>query len=117
MSQFLDTWLESKRNIRPTTRRAYAGHINTYVKPLIGSVPLVALRADHLDRMYDAIRRGDLRRSPDTATIRRIHATLRTALATAYKRRLIEYNPAGQAGRPPGVRKCRRALPPAAHLQ
>jgi integrase len=96
VGEFLDSWLASKRNIRQTTERAYAGHIRIYLKPLIGTVPLSALRAEHLDRMYEAIRAGQLRPAPGPATIRRIHATLRTALNSAYKRRLISYNPAGQ---------------------
>jgi integrase len=96
VGEFLDSWLASKRNVRPTTRRAYAGHVEVYLKPLIGGIPLASLRADHLDRMYEAIRRGDLRKPPGPATVRRIHATLRTALQSAYKRRLISYSPAGQ---------------------
>jgi len=96
VGEFLDSWLASKRNIRPTTARAYAGHIRVYLKPLIGTVPLSALRAEHLDRMYEAIRAGKLRRAPGPATVRRVHATLRTALQSAYRRRLISYNPAGQ---------------------
>lgn len=96
VGEFLDSWPDSKRNVRPTTRRAYAGHIRVYLTPLIGNVPLASLRADHLDRMYDAIRSGELRRPPGPATVRRIHATLRTALNSAYKRRVISYNPAGQ---------------------
>jgi Arm DNA-binding domain len=75
VGEFLDSWLSSKRNIRPTTERAYAGHIRVYLKPLIGAVALSALRAEHLDRMYEAIRAGELRRAPGPATIRRIHAT------------------------------------------
>ncbi len=94
VGQFLDTWLESKRSLRATTRRAYAGHIRVYLKPLIGNVALAALRADDLDRMYEAVRRGDLRDPPGPATLRRIHATLRAALGSAYKRRLIAFNPA-----------------------
>jgi len=96
VASWLDSWLESKRSLRPTTRRAYAGHIEVYLKPLIGRVPLTSLQAAHLDRMYEDIRRGKLRPPPGPATIRRIHATLRTALAGAYRRRLIAYNPAGQ---------------------
>jgi hypothetical protein len=46
VGEFLDSWLASKRNIRPTTERAYAGHIRVYLKPLIGAVPLSALRAN-----------------------------------------------------------------------
>jgi integrase len=96
VAQFLVGWLESKRSIRATTRRAYEGHIRVYLIPHIGGLPLRTLRADHLDRMYESIRRGEQRRAPSAATIRRIHATLRTALNSAYKRRLISYNPAGQ---------------------
>jgi integrase len=96
VGEFLDSWLESKRNLRPSTHRAYDGHIRVYLKPLIGNVPLASLRADHLDQMYTAIRSGRVRKAPGLLTIRHIHATLRTALQSAYKRRLISYNPAGQ---------------------
>ena len=51
MGEFLQLWLESKRNIRASTRRSYEGHIRVHLLPHIGSVPLTALRADHLDAM------------------------------------------------------------------
>ncbi len=47
---------------------------------------LSSLRADHLDAMYASIRAGVQRPSPGTATIRRVHATLRPALNSAYRR-------------------------------
>jgi integrase len=93
---FLNSWLESKRNIRASTHRSYEGHIRVHIAPNIGSIPLSALRADHLDAMYTSIRSGARRPAPSVATIRRVHATLRTALNSAYRRRLIPYNPAGQ---------------------
>lgn len=96
VGEFLVTWLESKHNVRDTTRRSYDGHIRVYLVPLIGNIPLRSLRADHLDRMYAEIRAGTLRKAPGAATIRRVHATLRTALGSAYRRRLIAFNPAGQ---------------------
>jgi len=96
VGDYLVTWLESKHNVRDSTRRSYEGHIRVYLVPHIGDVPLRSLRADHLDRMYAAIRAGTLRKAPGTATIRRVHATLRTALGNAYRRRLIAFNPAGQ---------------------
>jgi integrase len=96
VGEFLDGWLESKRNIRASTYRSYEGHIRVHVTPHIGSIHLAALRADHLDAMYASIRSGTLRPAPSIATIHRVHATLRTALNSAYRRRLIPYNPAGQ---------------------
>lgn len=96
VAEYLDVWLDGKHKLRPSTRRAYESHIRTYFKPLIGQIKLSALRADHLDVMYDAIRAGKIREAPGAATVRRIHATLHSAMTTAYKRRLIAYNPAGQ---------------------
>jgi hypothetical protein len=84
---YLTGWLESKRNIRPSTRRSYEGHIRVHVVPHIGQVPLLLLRADHLDAMYAAILEGALRPAPGIATVRRVHATLRTGLNAAYRRR------------------------------
>jgi integrase len=90
------SWLDSKRSIRASTHRSYEGHIRVHIIPHIGAIPLASLRADHLDAMYASIRAGVQRPSPGIATIRRVHATLRTALNGAYRRRLIPYNPAGQ---------------------
>jgi integrase len=93
---YLDSWLLGKRKLRPSTVRSYESHVRVYLKPLIGQVRLAALRADHLDAMYDAIRAGNVGRKPSASTVRRIHATLHSALHAAYKRRLISFNPAGQ---------------------
>ena len=96
VGQFLEGWLASKRNIRPSTLRSYEGHVRVHIAPHIGGLPLTSLRADHLDAMYDSIRQGLLRPAPSQATVRRIHATLRSALNSAFRRRPISYNPAGQ---------------------
>jgi hypothetical protein len=52
------------------------------------------LRAHHLDTFYASITSGRRGRPLSPATIRRIHAVLRSALGSAVKRRLIPYNPA-----------------------
>lgn len=99
VEDYLAQWLESKRSIRSSTRRAYEGHVRVHLNPHIGKIPLRSLRAEHLDSMYSAIRTSD--RPPSVATMRRIHATLRGALNTAFKRRLIPFNPANQVELPP----------------
>jgi integrase len=113
MSEWLDSWLDSKQEIRQSTRRSYEGHIRVYLKPLIGNIPLASLRADHLDRMHEAIRAGEVRKPPTAATVRRIHATLRCALQSAFERRLITYNPADQVKLPAEVRADRSIWDPA----
>jgi len=107
VASWLETWLTGKHNLRPSTRRAYESHIRVYLTPLIGHCLLSALRADHLDAMYEDIRAGRLRRPPSAATLHRLHATLHSALQTAYRRRVIPQNPAAQVeleGAPRNVR-------------
>ena len=85
VEDYLGQWLESKKSIRASTRRAYESHIRVYLVPHIGKLPLRSLRADHLDTMYAAIQRSESSRTPSIATVRRIHATLRAALNGAFK--------------------------------
>lgn len=96
VGEFLDVWLEGKLALRPSTRRCYESHVRVYLKPLLGQVRLVSLRADHIDACYAAVREGKVRKAPSAASVKRLHATLHSALQTAYKRRLIAHNPAGQ---------------------
>jgi integrase len=110
---YLTSWLDGKRKLRPSTRRAYECHIRVYLVPTIGHLRLSALRADHLDAMYETIRSGAIRKPPSAATLRRLHATLHSALATAYKRRLIGHNPAGQVELETAPRNIRGVWTPA----
>lgn len=96
-ADFLMSWLASRRNIRSSTRRSYEGHIRVHLIPHIGHIPLPSLRADHLDAMYAALlAEVPGRQTLGIATVRRVHATLRTALNTAVRRRILPYSPAGQ---------------------
>ncbi len=112
VGDYLAGWLDGKRGLRPSTRRSYESHIRVYLVPTIGRIKLASLRADHLDVMYESIRRGDLRKAPSPATMRRLHATLRSALETAYRRRLIPLNPAGQVELESAPRKARGVWTP-----
>jgi integrase len=87
---YLDEWLTAKRALRPTTRRSYAAHIRRYWKPAIGGIQLQELTAHDVDRAIA----GFLRAGVTPANLARIHATLRSALNTAVRRRLIPHNPA-----------------------
>ena len=78
------------------TRRSYQHHLDTYLLPCIGNIPLAMLTAADLRVMFTAIARqrpaagGPL--SP--ATLARIRATLRAALNAAIREGLISVNPA-----------------------
>lgn len=101
VGEFLDTWIEGKQGLKPSTRAHYRDTIRLYLRPHIGGVRLMELRAFHLDRMYGAIAKGVRGKPLSTSSVRRIHACLRSALNTAVKRRLIPYNPALHVELPP----------------
>ncbi len=90
---YLRQWLAGKRALRATTRRGYEIHIRLYLEPMIGNMRLADLRPHHVDQLYGDLLNNSDRRVTQT-TIRHLHATLRSALNTAVKRRLIPWNPA-----------------------
>jgi integrase len=97
VGEYLEEWLWGKQSLRPSTHMSYETHVRRYLTPHLGSLPIASLRAVHIEGMYRQLSQGDStlpQRSLSVATLRRIHATLRSALNTAVKRGLIERNPA-----------------------
>jgi len=115
VGEWLEAWLASRRNIRPSVERSYRQHIETWLIPHLGHLRLERLTAAHISGMFAAIDRGnaelarqrsggraltgiegDVRTQPRTvgpATQRRIFATLRAALNAAVKQRQLVFNP------------------------
>ena len=90
---YLAQWLDGKRGLRPTTRKSYREHLELYLVPHLGRRRLRDLTTAHVDSMITAIA-SDAARPLSPTTVRRIHATLRSALNTAVRRHLITANPA-----------------------
>ena len=125
VGEYLDLWLAGKVGLRSSTRRSYEEHLRLYLKPGLAHHRLADLDATAIEDLYAALRQLggndggkqsptlarilECRTSPATvlsaATIRRVHATLMSALNAAAKRRLIAFNPAAfvelQSGRRP----------------
>ncbi|MBD3926576.1 site-specific integrase [Nocardioides cavernae] len=95
---YLPDWLQGKQALRPSTRASYESHIRLHLLPHLGHVPLAELRADHIERMYQKIAGSNPERSRavSPATMRRIHATLTSALSTAERRGLVVRNAASR---------------------
>ncbi|GAA4617175.1 tyrosine-type recombinase/integrase [Actinoallomurus liliacearum] len=123
IAQWLEAWLRGKQRLRPGTSASYATHIRLYLTPVIGHIRLDKLQAtdvaavfetiDELNETIQAARAsGDPmlrakvkgRRMVNAATKQRIRATLRSALNTAIKQRLIDFNPAAVVELPPAKR-------------
>ena len=114
VTEWMGEFIQRKRKIDPTTRRAYQSHIRLYLVPYLGHIRLDRLRVSDVAGMFDAIEEfndvitaayasGDpaqrekvkFRRPVGPATMHRIRATLRHALNVAIKQdRLIDFNPA-----------------------
>jgi len=100
--EWAERWLASKVNLKPSSAAGYRQHTDAYITPALGHIPLMQLRADHIDQMLAAIRDGRLRpptnrRGPDgkvtARTVQHVFAVLRAMLNGAVKRRLIPYSP------------------------
>ncbi|MCU1592174.1 MAG: phage integrase [Frankiales bacterium] len=116
VGDYLDQWLDGKAALAEDTRHSYATHIRLYLKPALGELTLDELRDWHVEEMYAAMRQigtrvgrpspvlrrmlaarqqhPDLDRPLSASRIRRVHATLMSALNSAVRKRRLVHNPA-----------------------
>lgn len=113
LAEWLDSWIAGKKRLRASTADSYGGHIDTYLKPMLGHIPLDRLSEQHVHDMIDRIQEwnteidlaklegrkpvcdGDTRRRSarvGITTQNRIFATLRNALNAARKSRRVDVN-------------------------
>lgn len=74
-------------------------HLDRYLIPVLGQVPLSRLTHHHIDRLYSGLLDGTLaKRGPmGKSSVRRVHATLRSALEWGVRKERIPFNPAAKA--------------------
>ncbi|MER5671944.1 tyrosine-type recombinase/integrase [Pseudonocardia alni] len=91
LGQYLEGWLvERQRSMKPTSYARYRDYVRNDIVPALGTRPLEKITHAHVATLIT-----DLERSGRGAvTIHRIHATLRSALSDAVKRRRLMHNPA-----------------------
>jgi integrase len=77
-------------HLSESTRISYQGHIELYLIPHLGSVPLEELSTD----MIEAVYRHLLTVGLAATTVRRINATLSSSLSAAVREGIISTNPA-----------------------
>ena len=91
VAEYLVQWLAGRQVLRPSTRLAYEIHLRRYLIPRLGQIRLRDLTLVDVEAAYRGIR-ADAGLEP--ATVRRIHATLTSALNAAVRRGLLGSNPA-----------------------
>lgn len=96
LATYLRVWLvEKERNgLRPTTARTYRDHIDGLIVPMLGHLRLRDLRPTHVEHLLREAAKPTADRRMGPASVRRVHATLRSALATAKRQRLVSFNAA-----------------------
>ena len=104
--EWLRHWLAEKeragaasaagRKIAATTARGYRVHIESYLIPVIGEVPLTRLTPQDVSAVFASLTDGSTApvRPLRPASVRRVYATLRSALNVAVKQQHLERNPA-----------------------
>ena len=86
LAAFLDGWLNDQRErVRPQTFERYESLVRVHLRPHLGARRLQLLRPSDVDRFLRT-------RSPRTG--QQARAVLRTALNSALRDRLVEYNAA-----------------------
>ncbi|EFV14743.1 site-specific integrase [Segniliparus rugosus] len=116
-AQYLRDWIDAKEEsgLRAKTVLSYRQHIEAHLVPHLGHIKLRDLRATHVEKMLrevakppkapepgEKIAKGK-RRNPkqlSPSSVRRVYATLSSALGAAKRKRLISFNAAVDADRP-----------------
>jgi integrase len=134
LGEWLEQWYAGKRALRESSARGYRAHLDNWLIPHLGHVPLDRLTPEHIADLFDTIesfnaeirlareeqRRanlpGDVRakaKLTGIATQRRIFATLRNALNAALKSpRRIDFNPCDAVEMPAEHREPARVWSP-----
>lgn len=98
VGDFLDSWLAAKEaaGTRPTTLLSYRGHVDRFLRPHLGHLRLRDLHGRHVDAMLREIAAGNATRARPIGptSMRRVVATLSSALASAKRQRLVSHNAA-----------------------
>ena len=90
LADWVDRWMDIYLpNIEETTRVGYQEKVDTYIKPVLGDIPLKALKADNVQVWINDMAKRGL--APKT--IRNAYNNLNAALKKAVVQRMLPYNP------------------------
>lgn len=91
-------WLDTiaARRVRPRTLDTYRGYVKAWVVPYLGRHRLSKLRPEHIEAMYDEMRKA----GRADATVRQVHAIVKRALKDAVQRERLLRSPADVAEAP-----------------
>lgn len=107
VAAYLKGWLDDVAvlRVRGRTLEGYRQHVRDHLAPFFDGVPMASLSMGHVQKLI-----ADLgRRGLSPSTIRRVHATLRSALTEAVRQGLVDRNVAKLVTLPRATRPAVRA--------
>jgi integrase len=106
VAEYLNSWLDRvSSKLRPSTVNMYRRYVRDDIVPALGRVRLAELRRAQVDKFIRDLEKA----GRGATTIRRIHATLSSALSTAETLDLVDYNAASKVALP-SARKIKIAV-------
>jgi integrase len=98
VAAYLDRWLTDKTaSVRATTIKEYRRHVEVHLSPSLGHLRLRELRTRHVSKLLVDLADDHDGRGLGVTTVRRVHATLRSALSDACRNELVSTNVAAKA--------------------
>ena len=82
LCDWLDIWLKSQSNLKPTTKQIYKSYIANHLCPAIGNIPLKKLNTEILQAFIDNIELS-------ASSVKTVFSILRSALSAAQDRGFI----------------------------
>ena len=83
LCDWLETWIESQKGLKPTTVRVYKSHIKNHILPALGKLPLKKINTEILQNFINSL-------TLSSATRKAVFYTLKAALGAAEDRELIK---------------------------
>jgi len=106
VTEFLESWLRNRANLKPETRRNYQGAITNRVTPTIGNLAVSTITAATIENLYQKLDAHGYK----AGTLNVTHAVLSSAFADAFRLNLLPHNPMDR------VKKITKRTTPTKHI-
>jgi len=108
LGEWLPIWLKTfkRKKLKARSFDTYESQINAHIIPVLGNIALKDLTSFHIQDFYNELGDNDL----SSATIRKIHQIINSALNKAQEQKMIRFNPAESVELPPLEQKPVRAF-------
>lgn len=95
VKSYLTSWFASKRNLKASTVAVSEVYLNSYIFPYIGGIKLQQLKSEQLTDLFNTLQKtgGRKKTGLSSATLRKVHFLLFSALEKAVDDSILAKNP------------------------